>query len=106
MTLSLQFQVIIITIEGKGIDTDALSNMGETLREHCKKAGIRAKLHDHAKLPGRKPGFWYNYYESRGVPVRVEIGQRDLEKVACVPSILKNSKQKIVNTKLQILDTK
>ncbi len=40
-------------------------------------AGIRVKIDDRDNL---SPGFKFNDWELRGVPTRVEIGPRDLEK--------------------------
>jgi prolyl-tRNA synthetase len=41
-----------------------------------KKAGIRAKLDTRDKTPGEK----FYYWEMKGVPIRIEIGPRDVEK--------------------------
>ncbi len=43
--------------------------------EKLKKAGIRVKLDDSEASPGWK----FNEYEMKGVPVRIEIGPRDIE---------------------------
>ncbi|MBE6896233.1 MAG: proline--tRNA ligase [Ruminococcaceae bacterium] len=43
--------------------------------EELKKAGIRVKLDDSDNSPGWK----YSEYEMKGVPVRIEIGPRDME---------------------------
>ena len=49
--------------------------------EELKAAGIRVKLDDRDSVT---PGFKFNDWELKGVPVRVEIGPRDLEKGECV----------------------
>jgi prolyl-tRNA synthetase len=46
-----------------------------------KAQGVRVKIDDRDK---ESPGFKYNYWEMRGVPVRVEIGPRDLEAGTCI----------------------
>lgn len=43
--------------------------------------GLRTKIDTREK---ESPGFKFNYWELRGVPVRVEIGPRDLESGSCV----------------------
>ena len=42
----------------------------------CKAAGLRVKLDDR---PGQSPGFKFNEWDLRGVPLRIELGARDLE---------------------------
>ncbi len=49
----------------------------EGLYEELRKLGIRAKLDID---PGKTPGWKFAEYEMKGVPLRIEIGPRDLEK--------------------------
>lgn len=49
--------------------------------DQLKAAGIRVKLDDRDTL---SPGFKFNDWELKGVPVRVEIGPRDVENGQCV----------------------
>ena len=49
------------------------------LKERLTAAGLRVKLDDSDNSPGWK----FAEYEMKGVPVRVEIGPRDLEKGQC-----------------------
>jgi prolyl-tRNA synthetase len=42
----------------------------------CKRAGLRVKLDDR---DGQSPGFKFNEWDMRGVPLRIELGARDLE---------------------------
>ena len=49
------------------------------LKDRLEKAGIRVKLDDSDKAPGWK----FAEYEMRGVPLRVEIGPKDMEKEQC-----------------------
>jgi prolyl-tRNA synthetase len=46
------------------------------LQEELQRAGLRIKLDDREWL---RPGFKFNDWELRGVPVRLELGPRDLE---------------------------
>ncbi|GBG33715.1 Proline--tRNA ligase [Hondaea fermentalgiana] len=60
------------------------SVMDDALRkilDEAEKSGLRVKLDDRTD---KNPGWKYNYYEQRGVPLRVEIGSRDLEAGKCV----------------------
>ena len=47
----------------------------QELKERLVKAGVRVKLDDSDQSPGWK----YSEYEMKGVPLRVEIGPRDIE---------------------------
>ena len=49
------------------------------LLERLEKAGVRAKMDGSDKAPGWK----FAEYEMRGVPLRVEIGPKDMEKEQC-----------------------
>lgn len=42
-----------------------------------KKAGVRVELDDRENY---NPGFKYNHWELRGVPIRLELGKKDFEK--------------------------
>lgn len=51
----------------------------QSLKDRLEKAGVRVKLDDSDKAPGWK----FAEYEMRGVPLRVEIGPKDMEKSQC-----------------------
>jgi prolyl-tRNA synthetase len=67
-------EVVIVPIV-RGDGTAVLDAARGLLRE-CKAAGLRAKLDDR---DGQSPGFKFNEWDMRGVPLRIEIGARDLE---------------------------
>ena len=50
------------------------------LRDRLKTAGVRSKMDDSDNSPGWK----FAEYEMKGVPLRVEIGPKDMEKEQCV----------------------
>lgn len=52
----------------------------EELKNRLAAAGVRVKLDDSANSPGWK----FAEYEMKGVPVRVEIGPRDIEEGNCI----------------------
>jgi prolyl-tRNA synthetase len=61
----------------------------DTLKAH----GIRVKLDDSDNSPGWK----YAEYEMKGVPVRIEIGPRDLENGVCVMATRHNHEKETVS---------
>ena len=68
-------QVIIIPILKKNADNDAVLAMVDTIDAQLKAAGIRSKVDKTDKSPGVK----FYHWEMKGVPLKVEIGPRDLE---------------------------
>ncbi len=67
-------QVVIIPVPKAD---PAINEVAEKLLKELKSAGITVKYDTDDKS---RPGFKYAEYEMKGVPVRVAIGQRDLEK--------------------------
>ncbi|MGB5355140.1 MAG: proline--tRNA ligase [Eudoraea sp.] len=69
-------QVVIIPIY-KGLEQlDAISEKVDPLVKDLRKRDISVKFD---KRDTHKPGFKFNEYELKGVPIRIAIGQRDLE---------------------------
>jgi prolyl-tRNA synthetase len=70
-------QVVIIPIFKS--DTEITSVMEVVNRVHAelKDSGIRVKVDDRTEVT---PGYKFNDWEMRGVPLRVEIGPKDIEK--------------------------
>jgi prolyl-tRNA synthetase len=65
--------VIVPIVRGEGT---AVLDACRGLFSACKAAGLRVKLDDRA---GQSPGFKFNEWDMRGVPLRIELGARDLE---------------------------
>jgi prolyl-tRNA synthetase len=65
--------VIVPIVRGDGT---AVLDAARGLLRACKDAGLRAKLDDRE---GQSPGFKFNEWDMRGVPLRIELGQRDLD---------------------------
>ena len=63
----------------------------EELRAKLAKAGIRVKLDDSDNSAGWK----FAEYEMKGVPVRLEIGPRDIENNQCV-LVMRHNREKVV----------
>ncbi len=72
------YQVVIVPIPPrKGDVNEAVLPRCRELQAALRGAGIRAHLDDR---DSQLPGFKYADWEMRGVPVRIEIGPKDLEK--------------------------
>ena len=68
-------QVVVIPIFAKGIQEKVLSHC-EMVVDKLKSAGIRVHLDQRDLRPGNK----FFHWEIRGVPLRIEIGIRDIER--------------------------
>ena len=69
-------QVVIIPIYKDEEGRKAIAEKVEPLLAELKKKGISVKFDD---ADNKRPGFKFADYEVKGVPVRLAIGQRDLE---------------------------
>jgi prolyl-tRNA synthetase len=67
-------QVVIVPI-GRGEAAEAVHEAARGLARRLKAAGIRAHVDDRPQV---SPGFKFNDWELRGVPLRLELGPRDL----------------------------
>ncbi len=70
-------QVCVIPIQQK---KEGVLEKAAELRDMLKAAGVRVKLDDTDK----SPGFKFAEQEMRGIPIRVEIGPKDMEAGKCV----------------------
>ncbi|CAF2060035.1 unnamed protein product [Brassica oleracea] len=70
-------QVIVIPVPFKDADTKEISKACSAVKDALREAGIRAKedLSDNYS-----PKWKYSHWEIKGVPLRIEIGPRDLAK--------------------------
>ncbi|CEN49031.1 Proline--tRNA ligase (fragment) [Capnocytophaga canimorsus] len=69
-------QVVIIPIYKGEEQLEAVRQRVLPLMDELKKRGISVKFDDRDT---QKPGFKFNEYELKGVPIRLAMGQRDLE---------------------------
>lgn len=81
-------QVVIIPIAIKKANVKEKSI---ELAEKLKQQGIRIKL----DLTDKTPGWKFSEYEMKGVPIRIEIGPRDLEN-NCVTIVRRDTGEKIL----------
>jgi prolyl-tRNA synthetase len=68
------YQVVIVPI-GRGEQAEQVLPPARELAARLGQAGIRAHLDERPQL---SPGFKFNDWEMRGVPIRLELGPRDL----------------------------
>ncbi len=68
------FQVVVVPIPVKG-KGETVQKAAEDLTRRLQAAGLRVKLDDRDERPGSKFFDW----EIRGVPLRLELGMRDIE---------------------------
>ena len=71
------YQVVIVPIYKKDDQKTMVMETVEKLAGQLKDAGIRYHID---RREGQSPGFKFNDWEMRGVPVRMEIGPKDVEK--------------------------
>ena len=70
-------QVVIVPIYRGEEELEAINSVASELVADFKKRGIRVKYDSRDTY---KPGWKFNEYELKGVPVRIAIGPKDLEK--------------------------
>lgn len=70
-------QAVIIPIFKTEAESGAVMEAVNRVAGELKAAGVRIKVDDRTEVT---PGFKFNDWEMRGVPLRIEIGPRDVEK--------------------------
>jgi prolyl-tRNA synthetase len=70
-------QVVIVPIYKGDEQKTLIDNKAYEILDHLKKKGIRVKYDDN---DNNRPGWKFAEYELKGVPVRIALGVRDLEK--------------------------
>jgi len=71
------YQVVIVPIYKGQEQLDAISEVAEGLMKDLRAEGVTVKFDNRDTY---KPGWKFNQYELQGVPVRIAIGPKDLEK--------------------------
>ena len=80
-------QVMVVPIQQH---KEGVLDKAAELRDVLKKAGIRVKMDDSEKSPGWK----FSEQEMRGIPIRVELGPKDIEAGKCV-LVRRDNREKI-----------
>ena len=70
-------QAVIVPIYKNDVEKGKVMEVADRIFKELKAAGIRIKMDDRENVSS---GFKFNDWEMRGVPVRVEIGPKDVEK--------------------------
>lgn len=74
-------QIVVIPIVKKGMDIDSVLEAARSIHSTLANAGFRCHLDDSLD---RTPGWKFNNYELKGIPIRIEIGPKDLQSNSCV----------------------
>ncbi|MCY3834545.1 MAG: proline--tRNA ligase [Chloroflexi bacterium] len=70
------YQVVIVPIYRRDAQRNAVLETVDRLREALTESGMRVHVD---RREGQSPGFKFNDWEMRGVPLRMEVGPRDVE---------------------------
>jgi prolyl-tRNA synthetase len=70
-------QVVIVPIFYKEVETNSILNKAHEVLKRLEENGVTAILDNR---PEYTPGWKFNDWELKGVPIRIEIGPRDLER--------------------------
>ncbi|KAL3652403.1 Proline--tRNA ligase, chloroplastic/mitochondrial [Castilleja foliolosa] len=76
-------QVIVVPIYKKEDERSGVFDAASSVKDTLQAAGIRVKIDDSEQ---RTPGWKYNFWEMKGVPLRIEIGPRDVSSASVVVS--------------------
>ncbi len=71
------YQAVIVPIFKSDSESGPVLEVVKRVHEELKAAGIRVKVDERTEVT---PGFKFNDWEMRGVPLRIEIGPKDVEK--------------------------
>jgi prolyl-tRNA synthetase len=75
------FQLVIVPIFKSDEEKASVLENAQALRKELVQAGIRVKMDERE---GMSPGFKFNDWEMRGVPLRLELGPKDVAKGSVV----------------------
>lgn len=89
------YQVVIVPISFKETDSDKLMQTGKQLNRELNKRDIRSHIDTRDNYT---PGWKYNHWEMKGVPIRLELGPKEIEKGEITAAFRYNGKK----TKLQM----
>ncbi|GAC1447588.1 MAG: proline--tRNA ligase [Ktedonobacterales bacterium] len=86
-------QAVIVPIWRKEAEKEAVAALASEVETALRGAGLRVR----SDWRDERPGFKYNHWELRGVPVRIEIGPRDAQKgeVVLVPRTDRTAKEAV-----------
>ncbi len=74
-------QVVIVPIPFKGLEAEAIAAKTKQIQADLQAKGLNVILDDRGEYT---PGWKFNQWELKGVPLRIEIGPRDIKNGQCV----------------------
>ncbi|KAG6742195.1 hypothetical protein POTOM_055485 [Populus tomentosa] len=83
LLMSACMKVVIVPIWKKEDEKTGVLNAASSVKKVLQSAGIKVKLDD---TDQRTPGWKFNFWEMKGVPMRIEIGPRDVSSASVVIS--------------------
>ncbi|MDP1694398.1 MAG: proline--tRNA ligase [Candidatus Woesearchaeota archaeon] len=84
----IQIVIVPVTFADKKEATEKIITLGQHLATQLQKAGYRVKFDNGPDSPGVK----YNHWELHGVPLRIELGPKEVEQQVC--SIARRTERK------------
>lgn len=94
-------QVVIVPIYYKTLESDAITKKVRSISESLTKAGLAVHVDDREQYT---PGWKFNEWELKGVPLRIEVGPKDVEKNEVTLVRRDNSRRLAVNDKETIAE--
>ena len=94
-------QVVIIPIPFKGLEAEAIASKTKEIFETLKTHGVSVILDDRNEYT---PGWKFHQWELKGIPIRIELGPRDL-KQSQVVMVRRDTGQKTPINEADILST-
>lgn len=76
-----KYKAVIIPILYKHVDEHSIHAYCREIEKTLKSSGINCLVDDRALY---SPGYKFNHWELRGIPIRIEVGPKDLESNSCV----------------------
>ncbi|MCE4606680.1 MAG: proline--tRNA ligase [Desulfurococcales archaeon] len=68
-------QVVIVPIPGKSVEFKTILEYSRKIESILSNEGLRVRIDDRGEL---RPGAKFYYWETKGVPIRLEIGEKEL----------------------------
>jgi prolyl-tRNA synthetase len=94
-------QAVIIPIPYKGADAELIAAKSKEVFESLEARRIQVVLDDRAEYT---PGWKFNEWELKGVPIRIEIGPRDVKQKQAI-LVRRDTSEKVVAKECQIVET-
>ena len=86
-------QIIIVPIYKTSEDLEKIKEFLSSTFDYCDKNEIRYRLDERDKI---SPGYKFNEWEMKGVPIRIEVGKRDLEQ-GNITVVRRDTSEKIID---------